>query len=267
MPIGSYYSTICKRRITRFIYSSLGTLDLHTHIRLKPVIAFLRKYLNENLHSQISILEIGCGSGINAFELYKISNELKINLNYIGIDKSYKAINKANRVLSSLSTAKSKICFFQDEANKAFEKFKKQSFDVILLIDVLEHIQDPQKLLDSYKAFLKDSGLFVVSVPTPLYPKIFGREFHNKIGHLIDGYLLNDLNKLFNNINCELIEYKYNTGLFSNIGCWLYYNKLNFSNKYLNFLKCLILYPFSFLDFYNNSRISSSLFAVYRKKS
>ncbi len=136
---------------------------------------------------------------------------------------------------------------------------------MILFIDIIEHIKNPQELINLSKNKLKNNGIFIVSVPTPLYPKIFGRKFHNKIGHLVEGYSITKIDELFNNCNCQRIIYQYNTGIFSNIGCWLYYNKLIFNNKYLNLLKCLFLYPFIFLDFYNDSKISCSLFAVYKK--
>jgi len=266
MPIGDYYSIISKRRIAKSIYKLLGTLDLHTHIRLKPIIAFLQKYFENSLNSQIRILEIGCGVGVNAFELCKMAEKLDIDLHYIGVDLSYKAISAANKVLLSFPSTKSEICFFHDDANRFLEKYKGSSFDLILLIDIIEHIKNPRKLLYLSKKFLNDNGLFIVSVPTPLYPKIFGRRFHNRIGHVVDGYSVSQLDSLFTDIGYQRIMYKYNTDFFSNKGCWLYYNKLNFNNKYFNFLKSLILYPFKFLDAYNNPQLSCSLCAVYGKK-
>lgn len=134
------------------------------------------------------------------------------------------------------------------------------------MTDVIEHIENRELLLKLACNILKTGGLFVISVPTPLYPKIFGRKFSTKIGHLIDGFYLPQLDDLFIPVNCSRILYKYNTGVFSNIGCWLFYNKLNFNNKYLNILKCLLLYPFRFFDFWNNSKISCSLFAVYKNE-
>jgi len=267
MSIGNYHFIISKKKVTKLMCRLLGTLDLHTHIRLKPVIVFFQKYFSNYPDFQMRVLELGCGSGVNAFELYKIAKRVDVNLHYTGVDFSPREINVANIILRSFRNIKSKISFYQEDANKFLEKYEGPPFDIILLIDVIEHIENHQKLLYYSKTFLKDGGIFVVSVPTLLYPKIFGRNFASKIGHLVDGYSLLQIDELFKNLCCERIMHKYNTGLFSNIGCWLYYNKLNFNNKYLDFLKSLILYPFKFIDFYNNSQLSCSLFAIYKKNN
>lgn len=47
MPIGSYYFLISKNTITKLLIKFFGILDLHTHIRLKPVFYFLRTHLNK----------------------------------------------------------------------------------------------------------------------------------------------------------------------------------------------------------------------------
>lgn len=262
MPIGDFYSINSNKKITKYIYKLFGTLDLHSHIRLKPVINFVSKYINDRADLSIKILEVGCGSGVNAFEVYKKTNT---NFNYIGVDIDSQSINTANQILKSFQKIKAEICFYRKSAEKFLEEYNGYKFDIILLADIIEHIKNPQQLLSISEKFLENNGLFVISLPTPLYPKIFGKKFAAEIGHLVDGYSLSRLDELFKNINCKRIIYKYNTGLFSNIGCWLYYNKLNFNNGYINLLKQFILYPFRFLDFYNNSKISCSLFAVYQK--
>lgn len=267
MAIGSDFSIISNRKSIKTIYKLLGVLDLHTHIRLKPVIIFFQKYFYKHQKSQIRILELGCGSGINAFEVWKIAKKSNIDFYYVGVDFSFQGIDVANRILLSFQdNSNSKISFYQDDAKSFVEKYEGDYFDFILLADIIEHVENPKELLDYSKKILKDEGFFVVSVPTPLYPKIFGRSFHNQIGHLIDGYFVSQLDELFNYVKCRRVLFKYNTGIFSNIGCWLYYNKLNFNNRYLNFLKSLILYPFKFLDFVNNFRVSCSLFAIYKKQ-
>ena len=268
MAIGDYYSFISNNKISKTVYRILGIGDLHTHIRLKPMLSFLKYYFNNNLTSSMKVVELGCGSGINAFEIYKIAKKFNIDLYYIGVDLSQNGIDTANKILQSVKDKdiKRKIVFYQEDANIFLENHNGPQADIILLIDIIEHIRDPEKLIHLSKKILKNKGLFIVSIPTPLYPKFFGRDFHDKIGHLVDGYSLDQLDRLFEKLNCERIIYKYNTGLLSNIGCWLYYNKLSFNNKYFNFLKSIALYPFKFLDIYNNSSISCSLFAVYKNK-
>ncbi len=264
MVIGNNCATNAENKTVKIIYKLIGTLDLHTHIMLKPMINFLMRYLN-NFSIKVNILELGCGIGVNAFEAYKIAKRNNTELFYVGVDLSSKSINYAKDILRSIRDIKGKISFFQENAISFLEKNNFMQMDMILLIDIIEHVKDPQKLVFLCDKHLKNNGLLLVSVPTPLYPIYFGRNFHIKIGHLVDGYSLVQLDKLFDNIGCQRIMHRYNTGIFSNMGCWLYYNKLSITNKYFNFLKSLFLYPFRFLDFYNNDKVSCTLFAVYKK--
>lgn len=43
--------------------------------------------------------------------------------------------------------------------------FKESSFDVILCLDVLEHLVDPSALLQKIKTYLKDDGVLITSIP------------------------------------------------------------------------------------------------------
>ena len=267
MPIGDFYATISEKLLGKFVYRLFGTMDLHTHIRLRAMISFLKDYFNQCSIENVEILELGCGNGINAFEIHKITSKEKINFNYIGVDLASKAIETANEFLRAMPDMRGEVSFYQEEAISFLEKEPSLKFDVILLIDIIEHVKDSKKLLSLCKKHLKRGGLFIISVPTPLYPKFFGRKFHAQVGHIVDGYSLSQIDEYLQSFNCQRMIYKYNTGLFSNLGCWLYYNKLNFSNnRYFRFLKAVLLYPFKFLDFINNQRLSCSLFVVYKNE-
>ncbi len=138
---------------------------------------------------------------------------------------------------------------------------------------MIEHIQNPEELLANCISHLKHDAIVIVSVPTPLYPKFFGRKFHYSIGHLRDGYTIEELDELFNSCGFDRLNFGYNTGFPANIGCWLYYNKPNLKNKYLKFLKHLILLIFfkffdvlGVSDIFNGPNLSCTLFAVYKKR-
>jgi len=268
MPIGDFNALISKHRFSRIIYKYFGVLDLHSHIRLSPIIKFFIDYLN--CHNSLRILELGCGSGINAFEIYKLSKRMNVDVHYIGVDLSSSSIVVANNLLQNYQKVDpqitSKITFIHDDANVFLKKQQSISVDVVLLVDIIEHLKNPHELINLSSKCMNNDGIYVVSVPTPLYPKFFGKDFHAKIGHVIDGYTIEALNSLFSSINFRCYRYKYNTGIISNVGCWLYYNKFNSTNKYLNLLKGLGLYPFKYLDLYNSSSVSCSLFAIYKRE-
>lgn len=261
MPIGSCYKYVTKNRIVYFITSVLGTLDLHTHIRLKPVLKFLKNHMKESM--SYKLMEVGCGSGVNAFEIAKISKA--DSFDYIGFDLNKGGIDVANKIAKKLNID-NRVKFVCADATKYNFKYEDHSFDIILFIDFLEHVRNPNNILKSLRQKLKNDGVFLVSVPTHRYQRDFGKAFHEKVGHIIDGFTLQDLKNLFKQIEAEIVYHEYNTGLISNYGCALYYRILS-KNKYVNLFKVLLLYPFKFLDLHNDDKFSCTLFAVFKFKN
>lgn len=265
MPVGGIFYKVGKNAAVRIYYRIFGTPELHTHLRLRPVITFFKKFVRTSPLGQIGILEPGCGSGINAFELVKICGRTGKELHYTGFDLNGADIEKA-KGLSGRIDKSGQIKFNNVDAVKGLKDSSGANADIILLIDIIEHVPDPGALIAQAHKCLKAGGLFMVSVPTPLYPKVFGRRFHKSIGHLKDGYLIEELDRLFTGaLKCRRIETSYNTGMIANLGCRLFYNALGTDNKYLTFLKGLMLYPFIWLDLYNSAAVSCTLFAVYEK--
>lgn len=266
MKIGNYYYVISNRKIVRFIYKLLGTIDLHSHIRLKPVYNFIEKFLCENSFKNVRILELECGSGVSALEINKISNKNNLNFDYTGIDSSDQLISISKKIQNSIYPFENKIKFITDDAINFLKDNNQLKVDIILLLDIIEHLKEPEILLDLSNEILESGGVYLISVPTELYPKYFGNKFHKEIGHQVDGYSLKKLKKMFNEIGCELIFYKYSTGILSKYGCWLYYKIFYTNSRLLQIIKWLFLFPFQYFDLINNSKVSCSLFAVFKKK-
>jgi len=243
----------------------LGTLDFHSHIRLRPFIKFFNVYLNQTSHDEINMLELGCGIGVNGFEFYKVASKNNKKISYTGIDLNSEAIRTA-KIITETKKLHKHFNFVMQDANVFLQTHTKEKFDIIVLADIIEHINEPLNMLEQSKKVLKENGFFVVSVPTPLYPKIFGKKFHREVGHVVDGYNLRELDNIFEkNLECTRVEQKYNTGLISSVICYLNYNLLyNIKQKHLPILKAIILLPFRYTDFINSSRVSTSLFVIYK---
>jgi 2-polyprenyl-3-methyl-5-hydroxy-6-metoxy-1,4-benzoquinol methylase len=92
------------------------------------------------------VLDVGCGKGFLATELMRNGNRVT------GIDAL-----PAEEVLPSLER------YFQADLEKGIGEAG--TFDRVLLLDVLEHMKDPGRLLTECKAALKRNGLLVVSLP------------------------------------------------------------------------------------------------------
>ncbi len=257
MPVGDLQKCLYTGKIKSGITAILGTLDLHSHIRLNPVLKYLRNFLGKDKPHRI--MEVGSGMGTLAFELPKILDIEQIS--YVGFDLNADAINNANEIAGKMNIDKSLRFVCADATTYTFADVTNR-FDTIFLIDFLEHVKNPVAILQQLKSVLGEKGIIVVSVPTPNYKRVFGQDFHEKVGHLVDGFTSQGLKYLFNEIGATMIYSEYNTGLISNIGCALYY-RFFLNIRYISFLKGLLLYPFRFLDLYNSERVSCSLFAVF----
>ena len=101
-------------------------------------------------------------------------------------------------------------------------------YNIVFLIDVLEHIKDDKKVIENIKKIMNLKGYLFISVPTYDYKKYFGEEFHNQIGHIRDGYLEKDLEILckdFTKIKSFYYTNMYNSLLMSIIYKYLFHNK------------------------------------------
>lgn len=98
------------------------------------------------------VLDVGCGEGFMAEKLAAHGNRV------VGIDNLDRPQNAAafeTYVKADLSHGLS--C--------AAEHLRGRKFDKVLLMDVLEHLVEPEKVLRGCRGFLKNSGRLLISVP------------------------------------------------------------------------------------------------------
>lgn len=115
-----------------------------------------RKWANLDKLSEkepLNILDVGCSSGhiLNKFGLKFPKAELT------GVDISQFFINFAKKRYP-------KINFSLADAHKL--PFEKNSFDLVICTETLEHVVDPQKVLKEIKRVLRPSGYGLISMDT-----------------------------------------------------------------------------------------------------
>lgn len=96
-----------------------------------------------------NILDVGCGSGALRLKLPKTAN-------YVGIDLGLNFVKFAKRTFKS-------DAFIRCDAH--YLPFKPERFDGVVCSEVLEHVKDPEKVLDECSRVLRKGAPLIISVP------------------------------------------------------------------------------------------------------
>lgn len=253
MAIGSYLHCLHQGKIMRLTARILGVEDFHSHLRVAPLKRAFKTLTFEQQPPKV--LEIGCGFGLNLFELSTVAA-----FSGSGVDMAEGDIKLADQTKDKLN-----YDHLSFHCINVRDYRPDSEVDCLLLMDVLEHLPNPADTLSELNRYLKKGGYAIVSVPTPHYPHVFGRRFHNAVGHLVDGYWLEELQQLMPE-GFSLIRYQYNTGLLTWPACFLYYRYFTeIQSRFLRFAVESLFAPFRWLDFVKSKHTSASLFALYRK--
>ncbi len=118
------------------------------------------------------VLDIGCGGGILTEALSKAGAEV------IGIDASPQTIGVAK---SHAYTVNSKATYLESTVEDFLANNQNDLFDVITCLEMLEHVPEPDKIIESCCALLKDDGdIFLSTInrnPRSFLFAIIGAEY------------------------------------------------------------------------------------------
>ncbi|NMB82159.1 MAG: class I SAM-dependent methyltransferase [Ignavibacteria bacterium] len=147
---GHHYSV---PRLNDFLINQYYSLDLSEYYRSDSVPDNILKKENEEIVELINnykapgqVLEIGCGNGFLLNEFKKKGWEC------LGIEPSEQAVKFGKEILN-LNIHKGYLNDCQCRNN---------SFDLVILMDVIEHISEPQKFMNSILSYLKNDGILVI---------------------------------------------------------------------------------------------------------
>lgn len=114
--------------------------------------------LSNELNSQQLLLDAGCGCGPYSILL---SNMVRV----MGLDLSYIAIGKA-KIWRDKNERQTKIDLVIGDINNL--PFRDMTFDIVLCLEVLEHIQNIRKGLKEFHKVMKKGSIGVISMPNSL---------------------------------------------------------------------------------------------------
>jgi len=127
--------------------------------------------------SNSRVLDIGCATGYFAKEL------LTKNCETWGVDKNRSATKKAAKYCKEVT-----VCNLDEAISLPVPK---KYFDYVIMLDVMEHLLYPEKILSIVKKHLKRDGRIIVSVPNIAHASIRWMLFMGKFEYANTGILDN----------------------------------------------------------------------------
>ena len=144
-----------------------SAIEFSQGIHPKHYLTKYHEFFIENLNDNIeNVLDIGSGNGFVASEIAKKYQ----NINVVGIDRNTKNINNSKNKykLKNLNFIKG------DVINYKFEKY----FDVIILSNILEHIDERNKFIDQ---LINQTNPKLLFIRVPLFERDWEIPFQKKL--------------------------------------------------------------------------------------
>jgi 2-polyprenyl-3-methyl-5-hydroxy-6-metoxy-1,4-benzoquinol methylase len=143
--------------------------DTCAHKYITPVIIKIIRDLN--LNSDAKILDAGCGGGNLVYTLYKMG----FNSIY-GFDASKSGIDVAKKNFPEISNQ----FFIHDAYETKLPTGIPVKFNVIISMEVIEHLYSPKTYLENIYKWLEDDGYLILTTPYHGYLKNLAIALLNK---------------------------------------------------------------------------------------
>ncbi|OFX73202.1 MAG: methyltransferase type 11 [Bacteroidetes bacterium GWE2_29_8] len=249
--------------LRKLFYFLLDTLLLRTW--------HFKKEFNNNFNvtnSDIKIMDAGAGYGQYAFFLSSINKNWEIT----GAEIKDEQVEDCNNFFNKIGHNKVKF-IIADLTNYVKENY----YDLIVNVDVMEHIENDTDVMVNFYKSLKKGGKLLLSTPSDKG----GSDAHDDDDesfveeHVRNGYSVEDITDKLNRAGFEKIKVKYTYGIFGNIA-WKLSMKiplliLNISKIFLIILPFyyLITLPFflilNYLDVITDNKEGTGLFVIAEK--
>jgi len=148
----------------------LAVEDLH-RFGAKKLHNLRIEYAVEALAGSGRVLEIGSGEGFCSRSIVYWAKQKPVS--YDGFDVDSARVAKA----ASLWSDDGRIRYSSGDAQKPFP-YSDGSFDAVVMLDILEHLEDPERALREAARVLKKGGVFFLVVPCENEPWTVHRALH-----------------------------------------------------------------------------------------
>jgi len=229
-----------------FFYSLLDLLLLRSwHIRHE-----LRKWQKEAAENA-KILDAGSGFGQYDWRLARMGNHFNIT----GIDVKQEQVEDCNNYFKRMNM-NSRVQFRREQLETFNET---ERYDLVLSVDVMEHIEEDEKVMRNLYLSLKKGGTLLISTPSDQGGSDIHHHDHHEGAtgfideHVRDGYNINDIREKLLKAGFSKVDTRYSYGKSGNIA-WKLSMKypilaLNTTKLFFIFLPVYyaITYPFAYI--------------------
>ena len=167
----------------------------YDHIRQNPRHTKIKKDLSGIIKKDMSVLDLGCGTGITTHYIAGLGAKV------IGVDLSPKLIEFA-KLNSAHENAEYKV------GDITRIDFGKKTFDVICLIDVMEHIPQEkiQNLLRNIKRYSNDNTIIYLNIPDARMQYWLRNNKPEKLQIVDEAYYITNIVNWFSSFKFYVIE-------------------------------------------------------------
>ncbi len=162
---------------------------------------------------QLHILDAGAGFGQYVYTLSKLNPNWKVT----AVDVKEEQIADCNRFFSQIGEA-NRIAFEEGDLTRFV---RENSYDLILSVDVMEHILEDRLVFENFHASMKPGGMLLISTPSDqggsdVHHHDHGPkdgEVHGFIDeHVRDGYNIEDIKEKILTAGFSKVEARYSYG-------------------------------------------------------
>lgn len=111
----------------------------------------LTKFLKQNIDESKTILELGCGTALNLYKIFKLKLKFK---NYLGIDFTDSMLQIAKNKFKNKQNVKFRLGDITKLENLD------EKFDILLCTWVISHVENPVEFVNNAQKHLEPGGKF-----------------------------------------------------------------------------------------------------------
>ena len=171
----------------------------------------LRKWATDKRDKDLDILDAGAGFGQYTYYMSGMSKKWKIT----AADVKEEQVADCNGFFEKIGR-KERVHF---EVQDLTKYVKENAYDLILCVDVMEHIEEDVQVFKNYYASFKKGGMLLISTPSDQGGSDVSEDSDESFidEHVRDGYNIKEIEDKLNSAGFEKVDARYSYGKYGKI--------------------------------------------------